>query len=126
MFICEVEFCDFILWTECDIHIERVLPDNNFWENVVAKATKFFFNGVLPEIIGKWYSRPLIPTNVKHNQSGDENEGCWCYCQENIEGSMLIGCDNNGCKIKWFHMKCLKLDVAPKGKWYCPTCMKTK
>ena len=46
MFICEVEFCDFILWTECDVHVERVLPDNNFWENVVAKATKFFFNGV--------------------------------------------------------------------------------
>ena len=88
IFICEVEFCDFILWTEQDIHIERILPDNVFWKNAVAKATKFFFIGILPEIMGKWYSRPLIP-NVNQNdeQTDDEKVMCWCYCQQNIEGS---------------------------------------
>jgi hypothetical protein len=123
LFICEVEFCDFILWTELDIHIEHILPD--FWEEVVIQATKFFYIGILPEIMGKWYTKPVIPTKANHELTDSEREGPWCYCQESIEGSMLIGCDNNDCKIMWFHMKCLKLDVAPKGKWYCPTCMKS-
>ena len=126
LFICEVEFCDFVLWSEQDVYIERIIPDNKFWEEVVAKATKFFYIGILPEIMGKWYTKPVIPTDVNIELTENEDEGPWCYCKENIEGSMLIGCDNDACKIMWFHMKCLKLDVAPKGKWYCPTCMKSK
>ena len=31
-------------------------------------------------------------------------------------------CDNDACKIEWFHFGCVKLNAKPKGKWYCPEC----
>ena len=54
--------------------------------------------------MGKCYTKPVIPTKANHELTDSEREGPWCYCQESIEGSMLIGCDNNDCKIMWFHM----------------------
>lgn len=118
IFIIDVDYCDFVVWTEKDVHIERIYPDSVFWEEALAKSSKFFCVGILPEIIGKWYSRP-----VKVNtEDSDGESGPWCYCREDIQGSQLIGCDNDDCKIIWFHVKCLRLDSIPKGQWHCPSC----
>lgn len=89
-------------------------------------SSEFFSKCILPEIVGKYYTRPgceaqAIPSSS--TSSGDEDEeGPWCYCQQDLEGSTLIGCDNNLCKIKWYHMSCLKLKEEPEGDWICPTC----
>ena len=32
LFVTGVEYCDFVVWTEKDIFIQRVLPDTEFWE----------------------------------------------------------------------------------------------
>lgn len=123
----DVDYCDFVVWTERDIHIERITPSVEFWEITLNKALKFFTLCILPELLAKWYTRPSQfqpqPNGDEEMvQDDDDEEGPWCYCQTDIEGSKLIGCDNEGCAIKWFHMGCLKLDVVPKGKWFCPTC----
>lgn len=34
----------------------------------------------------------------------------------------MIGCDNDNCTIKWFHLRCVGLDSIPEGTWYCPIC----
>lgn len=49
----------------------------------------------------------------------------YCYCRGPEFGKMLA-CDNKDCVIEWFHIECLKLKVnmIPKGKWYCPDCRK--
>lgn len=51
--------------------------------------------------------------------SGNESE-LWCICQEggSLYGEM-IECCNEQCEIKWFHLHCMSLDVAPKGDWFC-------
>uniref|UniRef100_A0A1I7ZCK5 PHD-type domain-containing protein n=1 Tax=Steinernema glaseri TaxID=37863 RepID=A0A1I7ZCK5_9BILA len=50
------------------------------------------------------------------------NEPTYCICQRISFGDM-IGCDNEECKIEWFHFECVKLTKKPKGKkWYCPQC----
>lgn len=36
----------------------------------------------------------------------------------------MIACDHEGCDIEWFHLPCVDLVTAPKGKWYCPDCTK--
>lgn len=133
IFIVDVDYCDFIVWTERDTHIERINPDVEFWELALMKAKKFFSLCILPELLGKWYTRPSTPPTQLHGDEelvddvdGDEEEGPWCYCQTDIEGSKLIGCDNPRCAIQWFHMDCLKLDAAPKGKWFCPTCWRNE
>lgn len=115
------------------MHIERINPDVEFWELALMKAKKFFSLCILPELLGKWYTRPSTPPTQLHGDEelvddvdGDKEEGPWCYCQTDIEGSKLIGCDNPICAIQWFHMDCLKLDAAPKGKWFCPTCWRNE
>ena len=32
----------------------------------------------------------------------------------------MIGCDNEGCAIQWFHIYCLDLPEIPSGEWLCP------
>ncbi|XP_028517658.1 uncharacterized protein LOC110248026 [Exaiptasia diaphana] len=98
IFITETDYCDFVVWTEQDIHIERVFPDEAFWDEAREKASKFFLVGILPELLGKWYSRPAR-LNVPEMDDSDGETGPWCYCREDIEGSLLIGCDNDECKI---------------------------
>ena len=34
----------------------------------------------------------------------------------------MIGCDNEGCAIQWFHIDCLDLPEIPSGEWLCPDC----
>ena len=64
IFICDVEYCDFVVCTfpesQCEptIHIERIFPDGDFWSNCVDKSLHFFKVCILPEILGRWYSRP--------------------------------------------------------------------
>lgn len=36
----------------------------------------------------------------------------------------MIGCDNENCPIKWFHLRCVGLEKSPEGSWYCPDCRK--
>lgn len=124
IFICGADYCDFVVWTTKDVHIERILPDFEFWNTIVPKAMAFFKNGILPELMGKFYTRSVIltlPSSVSTEVSNDE-DGPWCTCQQHIEDSELIGCDNEQCNIQWFHMVCLNLEQAPEGNWLCPTC----
>lgn len=48
-------------------------------------------------------------------------EDIWCSCNRQAFGEM-IACDNRNCTIKWFHLECVSLTEAPKGKWFCPDC----
>ena len=60
IFICDIEYCDFVVWTTKDVHIQRILPDPTFWYKVVEKATRLFQTAVLPEIVGRWFTRPTL------------------------------------------------------------------
>eukprot|EP00250_Pteridium_aquilinum_P012017 c20456_g1_i2 orf=457-1257(-) len=51
----------------------------------------------------------------------DPNEPTYCYCQ-NVSFGKMIACDNENCKIEWFHFQCVGIKDQPKGKWYCPDC----
>lgn len=63
--------------------------------------------------------------NNNNNQHGIEfpieSEPIYCVCSEISYGQMIC-CDNDSCKIEWFHFECVKLNSKPKGKWYCPHC----
>ena len=118
------------MWTYEDIHIERIYPEEQFWLDCVEKAQLFFFNAILPELIGKWFSCPpsVSPSTVPSEPdvpptTSDEDEHYY-YCQGPESGKM-IACDNPACPHKWFHFDCLKLTVPPRSKqWFCPDCRK--
>jgi len=139
LFCTGANYCDFILYTKESIHIERIKPDTIFWEENVRKAKKFFETGILPELLGRWFSRPPeqntsspststdLPPRGSLETASPSSNGTnlkYCYCQEGEHGKM-VGCDNPGCPYQWFHLECLRLKSAPRSKlWYCPDCRK--
>ena len=40
-----------------DFFIERIVKNLKFWEDCVAKSKHLFLTGILPELIGKWYTQ---------------------------------------------------------------------
>ena len=53
--VLNLKWCDFVVWTTKDLHIERVHFDEVFWNRqCLPKLTKFYYNIMLPELI---YSR---------------------------------------------------------------------
>ena len=65
IFVCKKDFCDFVVWTEVDYHYERIEPDVEFWSEALEHARVIFMTAVLPELVGKFISRPTqISTNT--------------------------------------------------------------
>jgi hypothetical protein len=140
--VTKCESCFFIVWTEKDIHIEEIDFDKELWDTIQNKSEIFFRTAILPELVGKFYSRlpgtgiPTISSTILNDNSSNKagacenvpsssnNEETWCYCNQ-VESGNMVYCDNENCDIKWFHFTCLKLSNEPKSKlWYCPDCRK--
>ena len=45
------QFCDFIVWTNLEIHVERIFPDNELWEQMVAILAHFYYTTLGVEIL---------------------------------------------------------------------------
>ena len=124
--LCEVYYCDFVVWRPDELVILRIPADDQFTNSAIEKATKLYIRGVLPELLGKWYSKAHIchqtsPTSSITTAATTATEK-WCYCQSDEHGTM-IGCDNDNCSIGWYHIDCLNIDSIPSGSWYCPECI---
>ena len=53
MVVCKVKYCDFTLWTEKDLAIERISFDEAFFDHNLSAAKQFYVYGILSEVIGK-------------------------------------------------------------------------
>ena len=63
---------------------------------------KGFVYGILPEIIGKWYTRSTISNkeNIVPNldelatpdidENNEDYEATWCYCNQPCHGNMIF------------------------------------
>ena len=51
--VCQLEYGDFVLWTENGLAIERITRDTTFYEQNTDSVKHFFVYGILPEIVGK-------------------------------------------------------------------------
>ena len=58
IFICGVEYCDCVVGTTRDLFVQRILPDQEFWENALSASSEYFSKCILPGIVGKYYTRP--------------------------------------------------------------------
>ena len=50
MYCCDVEWCDFVLRTNKELHVERIHRDQAWWNQQLAKLKEFYFNSLLPEL----------------------------------------------------------------------------
>ena len=49
-------YCDFVVWTNKSLTMERIFPDADFMDRMLPKAKEFVFRGILPELVGRFYS----------------------------------------------------------------------
>ena len=113
-------------------------------ENKSFCLEKIFKRAILPELVGRFYSRlpacdsarvlkPVsdnIALSAGSSKSidtdNDDPDKTWCYCDQ-VESGNMIPCDNENCHIQWFHYEYVGMDskdTVIKGKWYCPDCRK--
>ena len=50
MFCDEKKWCDFVVSTEKDLHIERIHCDDTFRNEQIPKLQTFYFQALLPEL----------------------------------------------------------------------------
>lgn len=53
LFICEKKYCDFYVWTGKDFFLQRISPNEIFFNEAVANISKVFKIGILPELLAK-------------------------------------------------------------------------
>ena len=95
------------------------MMNHALFEVAMDKATHFFTYGILPEVLGNWYSRLPPQYAHMHQQHNRENQSeptteKWCFCCQEDSGEM-IQCDNEQCKISWFHTECLRISKVLHG-----------
>ena len=69
-------------------------------------------------------SSSLSPENsapIESTKATEVKQELYCICN-GAPNSDMIACDYPGCKLEWYHFKCVKVKVIPKGKWFCPDC----
>ena len=130
IFVTRRTFCDFVVWSPKELHMERITLDEELVKVAIPAAEKFWRLCVLPELLGKWYTRmqcPKVTSTSLLTQTDEEDSGTWCYCRED-KGGEMIACDGKSCAFTWFHLDCVGMSPSsvPRGKWLCPTCHANK
>ena len=103
MNVCGVDYCDFFLYLEKECFLQRITRDTEIWKEYTQKAETVFRNGILPELLGKCFTR--IPKILVQDNSTMEQ---YCYCKGTVNGQ-LYPCANSDCELKYFHLECLNL-----------------
>uniref|UniRef100_A0A3B1ITU5 YqaJ viral recombinase domain-containing protein n=1 Tax=Astyanax mexicanus TaxID=7994 RepID=A0A3B1ITU5_ASTMX len=57
IFVTGSKYCDFVVWSQKDCVVVRILPNMAFWTTLLAKAQNFFFKVSLPELVACYYTR---------------------------------------------------------------------
>lgn len=61
MFVCNVQYCDFVVWTSAEVIVRRIIRDEEILQKALPKAEKFFLASVLPELLTRSHD-PLLET----------------------------------------------------------------
>lgn len=68
----------FVVMTEVDMHIEKINFDADLWGIMCTRSEKFFKEAILPELVGKFYSRHpgCVPPNRTLQESTKDKTEC--------------------------------------------------
>lgn len=113
MFVTNLKYCDFVVWSPNIFFKERILADFEFFNKESPIAIKFHAEVIMPELLGKYFTRKEGMAEVDH----------WCICHSVDDGRPMIECDGEDCEIGWFHFECVGLFDTPNDPWYCQKCI---
>lgn len=114
IFVTNVSYCDFVIWSPNLFFKQRVLPDFEFWEKYSETAKKFHSEVIMPELLGKYFTKKEGAAEIEH----------FCICNGVDDGRPMIKCEADNCKIGWFHFDCVELIDTPETIWFCQKCNK--
>ncbi|KAJ8011118.1 hypothetical protein DPEC_G00054870 [Dallia pectoralis] len=63
MFVCDVQYCDFVVWTRYEVIMRRITRDEELLRKALPKAKAFFLFSVLPELLTRNHD-PLLKTTL--------------------------------------------------------------
>ena len=134
IFVTGASYCDFVIWIDNKLHVERILPDDEFWCIVYPKAKLFFYEVLLPEMCGKYFTShdgsvsPITKPLRNKDASVFTVDIDYCTCGQGISGENydMVKCTNASCPHIWFHYKCVGIKQKPRlwQTWKCPECKK--
>lgn len=65
MHVCLRSYCDLVVWSEsCGIIYERKYADERFFSSIIDDIQHLFIYEVLPEVVGKWYTRQPLTDSM--------------------------------------------------------------
>lgn len=101
--------CYLVVWTKQNFETIKVHFDEPFWLQKRAEAENFFQQVLLPELMGKLYTRSKDEVAEEKpeedNLPGPSKPTLYCLCQkEDDHKTPMISCDNNSCSILWYHL----------------------
>ena len=100
----------FFVWAEIDTFLEIIRVDTEIQEDILSKTKPLF--------------RKLVGKYLTNSTNSDKSQDQWCVCKMSEDEDDLIICQSKTCKIRWFHIKCMRIKKIPKVK--CKTKKKTK
>lgn len=59
LFVTKCKYCDFMVWSEKEFFIQRILPDPDFITEAVENVELFYRLAILPELLAKKYTCPI-------------------------------------------------------------------
>ncbi|KAK0154651.1 hypothetical protein N1851_003039 [Merluccius polli] len=107
MFVCGVQYCDFVIWTQRDLVITRVARDEEMLYTFLPIAEQFFRQSILPELL----TRSMDPKRQAPTV---------CFHCGRPEFGKITTCAK--CN-KHFHYECAKMKRKVK-EWHCEQCKK--
>lgn len=107
MFVCDVKYCDFVLWSKKEFIVQRILRNEEFLKEALPKAQDFFISSVLPELLTRRRDPVLV-----------SRRACK-YCERPDFGKMIIciKCSNH------VHYTCAHIKRKP-ATWLCRECLR--
>ena len=120
-------YFDFVMWSkDSSIIKDRIETEETFFESINHNLQYFFTYGIMPELVGKWYTRKPVPCRFHRScfssfihallklQKTLRNCGVTAILQ--VMHGTVIFCELEACPIQWFHCDCLRIRRPPKGK----------
>ncbi len=117
-------YCDFVVWNRASIHIERLEPDNILITEALEKPRILLTCAFYLSLPENGSHNKEILAKLKYHHRIMKMKALGVIAESHKE--VMVGCDNEKCAIKWFHLSCLGMSEAPSGKWICPTCHPAK
>ena len=73
MFVTERDFCDFVILSPEQLHLERIAPEIELLHTEIPKAKQFWRLCILPELLGKWYTHNDSPEQIAEAEEEDDD-----------------------------------------------------